>query len=449
MQREFNQGVNQLPISSVGVNQYPLSAKVVASEPTGVHNGCFEIDEYDEATATYQLKQPTEASLPTAQVLFTSAKGIEDERVPAGYCDPARWVAFDDTNGEPTVGDDVGTQASSYKLISGNTGFKCLAYNSTEELCLVRQSGSGGVGSLWRATADQTTGADPTVTIQPTDEDGVILGTGEVTLTVLPDSGFIKEDDWVNVYSLEGVSHAYKEWQEEVDNALVEPDTWDRSDDHPNYDGVLVPYIHDITIDFTGETFTMMKGAMVFDLRGQLKEILQGDGTSTGTVWPTGTIPPTPSVPPTPSGTAGACSHCTPDPARIILTLTDWEVDVFGNDYVCDGTYVLNVLTSGGSPCEWMSNQGDGGGGTFTGNAAFELAASRWLGIRMWVDGTESTIVLNYGTTHTCADGATLTKQLKTGCSDLFMNDGNNDGDNQINVTRPDALWSGFVDFRS
>ena len=143
MQREFNQGVNQLPISSVGVNQYPLSAKVVASEPTGVHNGCFEIDEYDEATATYQLKQPTEASLPTAQVLFTSAKGIEDERVPAGYCDPARWVAFDTAGGTPTVGDDVGTQASSYKLIKGSTGFKCLAYNSTEELCLVRPFSSG------------------------------------------------------------------------------------------------------------------------------------------------------------------------------------------------------------------------------------------------------------------------------------------------------------------
>jgi len=143
MQREFNQGVNQLPLSSVGVNQFPLSAKVVASEPTCEHSGCFEISSFDEGTATYQLKRPTAASLPSAQVLFTSAKGIQNERVPAGYSDPARWVAFDTTNGTPSVGDDVGTQEDSYKMLKDNTGFKCIAYNTTEGLCLVRPFSSG------------------------------------------------------------------------------------------------------------------------------------------------------------------------------------------------------------------------------------------------------------------------------------------------------------------
>ena len=137
---KFNSVTNQLPQSSINNSDSRKLSKLKAGETTADLNSVFEIDSYTDNI--YVVKRPTEDSLPNAQLMFSAAQVESGKTFNAGMLEP-RWVAFDTSNGTPSVGDDVGTKADSYKMVKDNTGFKCVAYNATEGLCLVRPFSAG------------------------------------------------------------------------------------------------------------------------------------------------------------------------------------------------------------------------------------------------------------------------------------------------------------------
>jgi len=143
MQREFNSGTNQLPQSTIRANPYNKQGILKTGETQADLYGAFEIDSYDQTTGVYTVKRPTSDSLPDAQLLFSPSNVAATEAASFGM-NGAFWVAFDTTNGTPSVGDSVGSQSGSYKLLKDNTGYKVLAYNATEERVLVRPFSSGG-----------------------------------------------------------------------------------------------------------------------------------------------------------------------------------------------------------------------------------------------------------------------------------------------------------------
>lgn len=149
MQREFNSGTNQLPQSTIRSNPYDKNGKLKAGETQADRYGAFEIDSYDLETQTYTVKRPTADSLADAQVMFSVANLAASEVASFGMNGPF-WCSLDTSGGTPSVGDDVGTQSGSYKLLKDNTGYKVLAYNATEERVLVRPFSSGGVADRRR-----------------------------------------------------------------------------------------------------------------------------------------------------------------------------------------------------------------------------------------------------------------------------------------------------------
>lgn len=159
---------------------------------------------------------------------------------------------------------------------------------------------TSGPRHIYKAVADQTAIVNGFVDIRPVDDNGdPVAAVDAKTYPCLPDAvAFIKEDDYVALMlTREGTTHAFKVWQQHVDNPH-QPASWLRPEPTPAFDGVIVQYLHDIdvSVDFVGESVSVTKyyGAMIFDYRGELYELLQASGPSTGTNWPTGTPTPTP-----------------------------------------------------------------------------------------------------------------------------------------------------------
>ena len=139
MPREFNPGVNQLPTSSIGKGKFPFLAQLKAAEETSDVYSVYEIWSFDTATGIYTIVRPSEGNIPASRLLYGIAEVDEEDIIQTNNATKSVfWVAFDDTEGEPTLGDMVGTLADSYKMSMHRFGFECLAYDSTNSLCLVR-----------------------------------------------------------------------------------------------------------------------------------------------------------------------------------------------------------------------------------------------------------------------------------------------------------------------
>lgn len=146
MIRPYNLGRTERGTASAQLDRFTKTANLITGETTSVAHAVYEIDDYTQGTSRYDVKRPTEDSLTNAQVVFSRGHPVEADTVfQSAFCDgDDLWVAFDDTDGTPSVGDDVGTKADEYKMFKDQTGFKCVAYNATEGLCLVRPFSSGG-----------------------------------------------------------------------------------------------------------------------------------------------------------------------------------------------------------------------------------------------------------------------------------------------------------------
>ena len=102
-------------------DRYTERGVLKAGETASEIQSVYEIDEYDADTNTYTVKRPTSDSLTNAELFFSRGHKVTTAAKPfRGNIDgEARWAAFDDNDGTPSVGDNVGTKADEYKLFSG------------------------------------------------------------------------------------------------------------------------------------------------------------------------------------------------------------------------------------------------------------------------------------------------------------------------------------------
>jgi len=86
-----------------------------------------------------KLKRPTADSVANALVTDRLQIAIGDtDRLINVW---PKWVNYDDGGDTPEVGGTVGTQANSFEVLTGNTGFAVLAVDTEEGRCLVRPGG--------------------------------------------------------------------------------------------------------------------------------------------------------------------------------------------------------------------------------------------------------------------------------------------------------------------
>jgi len=139
MVREYSPGQNQLPQSSIGRGRYPFLAQLKAGETTSDVYSVFEIDSYNAANNTYITVRPSEDNIPASRIMYGVAEADAEDIIQLqNATNDIFWVSFDDTEGEPELGDMVGTLKDSYKMSMHRFGFECLKYDSTNSLCLVR-----------------------------------------------------------------------------------------------------------------------------------------------------------------------------------------------------------------------------------------------------------------------------------------------------------------------
>lgn len=144
--RQFERGVNALPQSN-GLQRGPYSVKCMlkAGETTSVAYSIYEIESYDTTNRWYVVKQPRSYGIPQAQLLIGPGHTVEAEKVfLAAQTTDAITVAAEQYQ-TVAVGDDMGTQPYSYRLLVGTAGFKALSYDDMEGRCIVRPFASNGV----------------------------------------------------------------------------------------------------------------------------------------------------------------------------------------------------------------------------------------------------------------------------------------------------------------
>jgi hypothetical protein len=145
MMRRYEQGTNQTPqTNALQLSPYTVRAFLKAGEDTSVAYGVYEIESFDNDKKHYVVVRPTEDSIPQAQLLIGPGHPVEAGKPFVATQTTDAITAAADTGQTVAVGDDIGTQADSYKLKVDNTGFKALRYESTEGRCLVRPFSSGG-----------------------------------------------------------------------------------------------------------------------------------------------------------------------------------------------------------------------------------------------------------------------------------------------------------------
>jgi len=180
MIRDFSQGVDQLPQSSIGENQYPFHCQLKAAEETSELYPVYEIDSYD--SYTYTVIRPSEGNIPASRLFFgLTEKDAEDFLQGGRIGTGEKWVAFDDTEGEPELGDMVGTLEDSYKMSMHRFGFECLDYDADNSLCLVRNQPF--MPTLVQTVTDESGGE---IDVKFVLADGTLVGDA-FTVNVLPE----------------------------------------------------------------------------------------------------------------------------------------------------------------------------------------------------------------------------------------------------------------------
>jgi hypothetical protein len=146
--RNYNDGINSVARNFAGDTAFEYKMQLITGQTTPTTgNSVFQILSYDEDNLIYNCVRPTVSDLPSAQLVFSSARLNGGEYATCGLDGP-RWVAFqlEEGDDEPVNGEEVGCQIGSYKFHKNRTGFITLDYNSEEDLVLVRPFSSPASG---------------------------------------------------------------------------------------------------------------------------------------------------------------------------------------------------------------------------------------------------------------------------------------------------------------
>lgn len=179
---------NQLPNSSIWKSSYPYRALVSEDDTEeSIFSGVYEIYEYDRTQNLYKIRKPSEPNIPYTRIAFVSVPVEAEDYVAMGMASMSepRWVTYDteDEYEDPVCGDFLGTDADNYKLKKYRFGFECLAYDSDNELVLVRPQLL--MPTVVKATAAESDGEVP---VKFCDYLGNVLG-DEFILKVLSCDG--------------------------------------------------------------------------------------------------------------------------------------------------------------------------------------------------------------------------------------------------------------------
>ena len=142
--RDFSQGSNQLPNSTIKRVLYDKRCYLLPGEVDSEIFCVYEILSFDEEKDLYTVIRPTSDNLPNAKIFFGSGKAKAEEFFQLGSCLDTRRVIVDESGGVPSVGEEIGTVSDSYKMKLGNTGFIVLDYNTDEKIAMVRSNSGGG-----------------------------------------------------------------------------------------------------------------------------------------------------------------------------------------------------------------------------------------------------------------------------------------------------------------
>ena len=112
------------------------------------------------ASYQYRLRRPTSNSL--AQVAFFAGGGFAADAQGFGLVgyEPVQ-VAYDADDGDPDVGDEIGTKSGSFLMSANGSGWLVLAVDTDEEVAVVRKTGSGGIQLLFSELATSDYDASP------------------------------------------------------------------------------------------------------------------------------------------------------------------------------------------------------------------------------------------------------------------------------------------------
>ena len=183
-EREYNKGQNDANQGTYNDDLNPEFCNLKPGEVASESQSVYEIDSYDSTKNKYELIRPSEDNIPASRLLFCPAPLSTDAEVIAfcGFIEKGkRWVAFDDTEGEPELGDMVGTLKDSYKMSMHRFGFECLDYDSTNSLCLVRKQSF--MPTLVQTVTDESGGE---IDVKFVLADGTLVGDA-FTVKVLPE----------------------------------------------------------------------------------------------------------------------------------------------------------------------------------------------------------------------------------------------------------------------
>jgi hypothetical protein len=133
---------------------YDYPVRLESPEAIDCTYGVGMLSEWDQATQRHKIVVPDADSVDASRcVVLPGCKVTPTESEPAlimGSIYPTRPIIarYDTDDGEPEIGDTLGTKADSWKLKKSGSGFTCLGIvDATEGLCLVRPFASVSNGA--------------------------------------------------------------------------------------------------------------------------------------------------------------------------------------------------------------------------------------------------------------------------------------------------------------
>jgi hypothetical protein len=120
---------------------YDYPVKIESTNAVDITFGVGEIDTWSGANQRHTVKRPTADSIDCAKCVVLPGAKFPINSLAVGSLYPVRPLIarYETADGEPAVGDALGTKADSWKMSKGNSGFICLGIvDATEGLCLVR-----------------------------------------------------------------------------------------------------------------------------------------------------------------------------------------------------------------------------------------------------------------------------------------------------------------------
>ena len=101
--------------------------------------GAVEITAVDNDSLVYSVQRPSADSLNHALVAFVAGHRMTASTKARGFVGiPPFKASYDSGDGDPSVGDEVGTKEDSFLLSANSTGFTVCGVNTSDDIVWVR-----------------------------------------------------------------------------------------------------------------------------------------------------------------------------------------------------------------------------------------------------------------------------------------------------------------------